>query len=139
MTDLTQATDSFNRIYYYDDEATRNISIRSDQYDAAVDRIYDLRGLLAFMLTLRNTDTFNRSFSYTIQETTRHFTSIDDIDDDEWFTVAGHDDVAVATLGARSVTYSKLLSSGVRAVRVRLRTTLPNTFSHTRIDVIGEL
>lgn len=137
--ELQYKDDQFRRVYYYDAAGQRDINVTEDGYGNAAerfDRVYDVRGLLTFNARIINRHNAN-SVDYIIEETTADFDRLDDIDPDDWFAVTGGN-VTVAAR-SRSAAYSKLLSDGIRAVRIRMKRTAAGNSVTVQVHVTGEI
>ncbi len=122
LVPLTKREDQFRRSYWIDEEGqTGGRSILAGHSETIE---YDTRGLLVFRTKVKVLGA--NAATYGIWQSKRDFTDITDLKSGDWEQV-----VAAGTSlagGASSADYSKILSDGIRAVRIQLRPTADTTF-----------
>lgn len=113
MTDLVYRKQTQGRFAGYADPVlqTGAIIINSDVYAAALDRIYDTRGLTSVHIETENTDATN-AFTYKIEKARKEFTALTalvDADFDQ--NIKGNTNVPIAVSATGTVTLASVLAA----------------------------
>jgi len=133
MTDLVQRIQAtFNKVVVFIDAVLeardesfvlQPITIPiSASFEAANDRIYDVRGFLGFFAQIDNRDGSSVDIDYLIQKTTTHFENLTDIQSTDWLEEVAEVQV---NAGELSVLYETVRATPmITAIRLRIKTAL---------------